>query len=528
MRSGRRGALRPDGQDDQEEDRRADRRVGDIERVPAPAADAGVHEVHDVAQPQPVDEVADRAADEQAQSQRDEEVLAGPRLVPDDDAQHGQADQREQQGRALEHPEQRTLVVRQGDPDEVARDLHGTADLERAGTHDPCLDELIDDQHRAAEAGKQAPAWPVDRPGLSIAGGRRHGLPRRLATLRHVVPAYPSSERRRRPTVTGPASRSTVAVVAPGGGEVRTTWPASVSVATAARCASTPEVSPSTHRVIWSVSRSSASLRRSWIARCSSRASPSARSSGVSRVSMTTTRPSSWATAVPGRGVSWISTSSAARLSPASRTPPSASISTSPARAAAMTAGIAAPSFLPIRGKSGLTRRSTRSDSAPISSMALTLTSSRTRSSRASRSVSAIPGRPSHIRASGWRTFSPAVPRRVRARSTARRATDIDVSSAGSRSLVTSAAGHRVRWTESGAAGSIPVMRFVYIASDRNGRSGARTRARTTRAAWSEANAAARSAGSSLREKRRRDRRTYQLDRSSTNEEMRRVAPSAS
>ena len=55
-------------------------------------------------------------------------------------------------------------------------------------------------------------------------------------------------------------------------------------------------------------------VRRSWIARWSSRASPSARSSAVSSVSMTTTRPSSWATAVPGRGVARISTSSGARV----------------------------------------------------------------------------------------------------------------------------------------------------------------------------------------------------------------------
>ena len=67
---------------------------------------------------------------------------------------------------------------------------------------------------------------------------------------------------------------------------------------------------PSTQSSIRSSSSSSASLRRSWIARWSSRASPSARSSGVRVVSMTTTRPSSWATAVPGRGVAWISTSS--------------------------------------------------------------------------------------------------------------------------------------------------------------------------------------------------------------------------
>ena len=56
----------------------------------------------------------------------------------------------------------------------------------------------------------------------------------------------------------------------------------------------------------------------------------------VELVSMTTTRPSSWATAVPGRGVARISTSSAASSTPARRTPPSGRYSTSLARAAAM------------------------------------------------------------------------------------------------------------------------------------------------------------------------------------------------
>ena len=52
---------------------------------------------------------------------------------------------------------------------------------------------------------------------------------------------------------------------------------------------------------------------------------PRRRSSGVSCVSRTTTRPSCSATAVPGRGVAWISTSSGASVTPASVTDPSGS-----------------------------------------------------------------------------------------------------------------------------------------------------------------------------------------------------------
>src|SRR5467141_489440 len=48
-RGARIAERRPDGQQDQHEDRAADCRVGDVERVPADVADAGVDEVDDVA-----------------------------------------------------------------------------------------------------------------------------------------------------------------------------------------------------------------------------------------------------------------------------------------------------------------------------------------------------------------------------------------------------------------------------------------------------------------------------------------------
>ena len=103
---------------------------------------------------------------------------------------------------------------------------------------------------------------------------------------------------------------------------------------------------------IRSSSSRSASRRRSWMARASSRASPSARRSGVSSVSRTMTRPSSSATAVPGRGVAWISTSSARKRHPRER---DAAVVVDrrrhPSRAAAMTAGIAEPSRLPTFGQ---------------------------------------------------------------------------------------------------------------------------------------------------------------------------------
>ena len=59
--------------------------------------------------------------------------------------------------------------------------------------------------------------------------------------------------------------------------------------------------------------------------------------------------------------------------------------------------------------------------------------------------------------------------------------------------------------------------RFRYSVSDRNGRIGASVRLRLTSAAWRVANAASRSAGSAPARIRSRDRRRYQVDRSSMN-----------
>ena len=79
------------------------------------------------------------------------------------------------------------------------------------------------------------------------------------------------------------------------------------------------------------------------MARWSSRASPSARSSGVSLVSMTTTSPSSWATAVPGRGRGQDLDLVGGQGHPGQSDAAVGLDVTSPARAAAITAGIQPP-----------------------------------------------------------------------------------------------------------------------------------------------------------------------------------------
>ena len=63
---------------DQQEQRDADRRVGDVERVPAPVADAHVDEVDDVPIANAIDEVAERAAQQQGQRDRQQPGSAMP------------------------------------------------------------------------------------------------------------------------------------------------------------------------------------------------------------------------------------------------------------------------------------------------------------------------------------------------------------------------------------------------------------------------------------------------------------------
>ena len=132
---------------------------------------------------------------------------------------------------------------------------------------------------------------------------------------------------------------------------------------------------------------------------------PRRRARGSSAVSSTTTSPSWCATAVPGRGVAWISTSSGASVTPASVTEPSGSKTTSPSRAAAITAGIADPRRFPILGSSGLTRRSTSAESSSMTTTFLTLISSAISPSRSSPIVSPRSGSAIQAVASGWRVL---------------------------------------------------------------------------------------------------------------------------
>ena len=137
-------------------------------------------------------------------------------------------------------------------------------------------------------------------------------------------------------------------------------------------------------------------------------------------------------------------------------------------------------------------------------------------------------GRASQAWASGWRVRIRAELRSVRARSTASCATAIARSSRASRCAARPAAGQRVEMHRIG-----PVRRSRSRGSRTSRRTGTAGSARACRpspssASWSVANAAARSAASSLRRIRSRDRRTYQVERPSMNRDSSRVAATAS
>ena len=170
--------------------------------------------------------------------------------------------------------------------------------------------------------------------------------------------------------------------------------------------------------------------------------------------------------------------------------------STSPSRAAAITAGIAGPRRLPIFGSSGLTRRSTSSDSSPISSTCLTLTSSAT---SAQQLVAERPARAGQREPGPGQRLARARPacRAASGRARRRRARSPSTPRAPRRGgAASSSAGQRVRWTLSGAAAST-VDDEVLVHRSRPGTAGSAPASgvAATSAAWSVANAASRSAG---------------------------------
>src|SRR5206468_12858855 len=141
--------------------------------------------------------------------------------------------------------EQRTAVLAEDDPEEVAEDRLRFPRPQGA-CHDR-LRHLIGDDDRRGEGQKGGPARPAGH-------------------------APSAGTRRRSPIATGPLDSSIEPRVTAGsnGTGAHSTESASVSSATAATCSATASGRPSTQRSIRSSRASPASLRRSWTARWSS------------------------------------------------------------------------------------------------------------------------------------------------------------------------------------------------------------------------------------------------------------------
>ena len=201
---------------------------------------------------------------------------------------------------------------------------------------------------------------------------------------------------------------------------------------------------------------------------------------------------------------------------PARRSAASAAAS-APATAAA-TAWTPLPNRFPSARKFAFTVTSTRS---PASGSSVTTFSSADTSARSSSGSSCQPCAETIARPSGCRVFTFDSARACRPRSTSRRTSAICAASSASTSDP-STRGHRARCTESGSD-SCPANSAPHTRSVTNGVNGAMSRVRT----YSDSCRVPRAAGSPS-QKRRRDERTYQLDRSSMHCDSRRPARSES
>ena len=123
-------------------------------------------------------------------------------------------------------------------------------------------------------------------------------------------------------------------------------------------------------------------------------------------------------------------------------------------------------------------------------------------------------------RGSGWRSLTPDVERAARPRSTTRRTSAIASRVAASGAGVE---GQPARNTESGASSHGSRTRTCHTWSARNGSTG-----ETTRSDWTRAHQRTRSEVSSPSQKRRREQRMYQFERSSTNDSNARITSTVS
>ena len=174
------------------------------------------------------------------------------------------------------------------------------------------------------------------------------------------------------------------------------------------------------------------------------------------------------------------------------------------------------PSFGPSARKLGMISISSNSSTASAKRTLLTFNSKAISAlSRSTAARAAASGVAMTASRRGWRSFRLPCARAARPSEIAVCASPIESSAAESGVL---AVGQLLRWTESGAPSARPRTRFCQISSAMNGIAGAIRRQICARQYQSVRNAASLSASLSDRQKRAREPRMYQAERSSTSD----------
>src|SRR6185312_4453728 len=218
----------------------ANRRIRQVEGEPVPVAEVEIEEIHHRAAPQPVDDIADGAADDETDGNPDQR-LRGPaqphQQAADDDGGDHREDRRVERGVVIEQAETHAAVPGEHEIEEAGHRLHALDRLLLLSEQSeyPRLAELIGDgddrrhrepapQHHARRAGN---GWP---PSASTAAEQRSHKSGCAATVPTSV-----STRQQRWHLSPGASATTTAtpatsgsVKAPAGGAAAVSVPVDV------------------------------------------------------------------------------------------------------------------------------------------------------------------------------------------------------------------------------------------------------------------------------------------------------------
>src|SRR6266705_4013507 len=159
-----RGAARTQSVEDQQYRAHRDRRIGEIEGPEMPAEGVKVEKIHDVAEGDPVPEIAERSAEYQGKSRREKALARMPGEEEHDGGGRSDGDPDEQRplptARVGEKTERRAAVVREHQIEE-RRDLAHLADAQ--ASTDRVLARLVRQREEQREREPRGDAFQVRR-----------------------------------------------------------------------------------------------------------------------------------------------------------------------------------------------------------------------------------------------------------------------------------------------------------------------------------------------------------------------------